>query len=111
MDYWAYEYFKAFQNKDLTVLSSLYAEDVVLIEHPGGKTFEGKEAVLAENKRLFEALPNLQIKVVNQGTESNGDGPSVFNHIEVFDGGRWIPVVDIITYRYGQIAKIEAFVG
>ena len=57
------EYFKFFSDKDILSLEKLFAEDVKLVDW---ETYaKGKDEVIKANKKIFDQVDTLQIKVNN----------------------------------------------
>lgn len=109
------EYFDAFQSNDLDRLSELYADNVVLNEW-NENVFEGKEAVLAANKSLFEQFS--YISITERMRAKFPHTQRCFCEIEVNlichdnDDMIYVKVIDRITFdSEGKIVKIFAYRG
>lgn len=107
-------YFDAFNNKDLTTLSELYADNIVLNEW-NENVFEGKDAVLEENKKLFDKFGNVNISIISAGTDEDFITATSYislNEISVIlDDEVDITVVDIIEVIDNKIRSITAYRG
>ena len=102
------KYFQAFSTKDLNTLSELYADDVVLNEWNENK-FEGKEAVLEANKKLFSLFNEIQIMVNASGEDTQL--PISLNEILVKLDDQFVRVIDVIQIRDEKINYIMAYRG
>lgn len=100
------EYFTAFSAKDLTKLSTLYADDVVLSEWDEN-IFKGKQAVLEANKKLFDNIKSIRIVVNNSGSNIK----TSINEITVYLDSTTVKVVDSITVVGDKITNIMAYKG
>jgi hypothetical protein len=98
-------YIKAFGEKDLSSLETMFADNVILIDWDG--MLVGKENVLAFNQTLFSQLGNIQVDIdkVAIGHET------VMLEIKVIlDSNTKIPVVDIIDFdQDNKIKQIRAY--
>ena len=100
------EYFDAFVNKDLTKLSELYSDDIVLSEWDEN-VFTGKEAVLQANADLFDKFENIGVVVKARGESGNIS----LNQIIVNLDNVSVKVVDSITVKDEKIVYIMAYRG
>jgi ketosteroid isomerase-like protein len=100
-------YFNAFASKNLTVLSDLFADDVVLQDWEISAV--GKQAVLAANKNIFDSVDSIQVNIIN--TAENPTATLMFVEIEVIiNNDVKLNVVDIIRFNnVGKIIKISAY--
>jgi hypothetical protein len=99
-------YFTAFNNKDIDILTNLYADNVILSEWDAN-IFVGKAKVLEANRNLFSIAPNLQITVISSGITNNIS----INEIVVVVNDDMVKVVDSITIVNNKISKIMAYRG
>jgi len=107
----AYQYIHVFNNHDVDTLSKMYAADVSLSEW-GENVYTGIADVLAENKRLFLASPELYIDL--QSVSQDPFNKRVFLQILVYLTPKSEPVriVDSICVNdSGQIEDIFAYRG
>lgn len=96
------KYFEAFNNKDLDTLSTLYSNDVRLIDWD--IDIEGKEEVLNANKGLFDLDFNLELNKTYQIENKT------FNEITITIGEDVLEIMDVITFNQNyQITNITAY--
>ena len=100
-------YFNAFSAKNLDALANLFADDVTLQDWEISAL--GKEAVLAANKNIFDAVDSIQINIIN--TAENPMATIMFAEIEVvINNDVKLNVVDIIRFNnVGKITQISAY--
>ena len=101
------DYFTAWSNKDLTVLTDLFDDDI----HTRDWTFgvDGKEASLAANKSIFDSVTTCRAEPI----ELYQEGSTVVCHLNIFIN-EFDPfeVIDLITFNdAGKIVKLLAFRG
>lgn len=102
------QYFKAFANKDLETLSTLYDDNVVLWEW-GENIFMGKEQVLAANKSLFDIENELRVMVQRS---AEVDEYASFHELMIHvSDNRMVTVVDVITVFENKITNVTAYRG
>ena len=85
------KYFEAFNNKDLDTLSTLYSNDVRLIDWD--IDIEGKEEVLNVNKGLFDLDFTLELNKTYQIENIT------FNEITITIGEDVLEIMDVITFN------------
>ena len=96
------KYFEAFNNKDLDTLSTLYSNDVRLIDWD--IDIEGKEEVLTANKGLFDLDFTLELNKTYQIDNKT------FNEITITIGEDVLNIMDVITFNENyQIENITAY--
>ena len=97
-----YKYFESFNNKDLDRLSTLYSNDVRLIDWD--IDIEGKEEVLNANKGLFDLDFTLELNKTYQIDNKT------FNEITITIGDSSWEIMDVITFNeHYQITNITAY--
>ena len=101
-------YFDAFCAKNLSKLSELYSDDIVLSEW-GENVFVGKQAVLEANNNLFSKFTNISIEILSCGEDDLL--PVSLNEILVKLDDEQVKVVDVITIIDNKITKINAYRG
>ena len=113
----ALKYFEAFSNKNLDILSEIYADDIVLEDWV--ETHRGKDSVIEANRGLFETIEIVTIKVLELfgcGCSKKIAG-SVSCKIEITladaeDNTTLLEVVDILEFdEDGKISDIKAYLG
>jgi hypothetical protein len=103
-----YEYFKHFQNKDITSLSDMFSESVYLQDWES--TSIGKHQVLEANERLFSLVDNIVIEVINLVTKDNIAIAEMTIQIAVQETVNTINVVDVIEFDNSDlIASVKAY--
>lgn len=96
------KYFEAFNNKDLDTLSTLYSNDVRLIDWD--IDIEGKEEVLNANKGLFDLDFTLKLNKTYQIENIT------FNEITITIGEDVLNIMDVITFNEKfEIENITAY--
>lgn len=96
------KYFEAFNNKDLDTLSTLYSNDIRLIDWD--IDIEGKEEVLNANKGLFDLEFTLELHKTHQIENIT------FNEITITIGEDVLNIMDVITFNENyQIENITAY--
>jgi len=94
------KYFAALSNKNLTTLSELYHDDVVLWEW-GQRVFIGKEEVLKANEELFSSSETLTVLVQTSAT----DGDKHYCELSIILDEKLISVLDAISYPQTSAAR------
>lgn len=98
------KYFDYWNAHDLDGLRTIFAPNVKLKDWD--IDVSGIDNVIAANKGIFDAAPNIKIEVLDMGVSSN----KVMVEIVVDSGnGELIDVVDVITIANDQIVSIKAF--
>lgn len=100
------KYFTAFSKKDLSTLSELYGEDVVLWEW-GQRVFMGKQEVLTANEELFKSSEQLAVLV--QGYAESDD--KFYVELGIMLDDRVVSVLDVITLKNDKIVSVQAYRG
>ena len=100
------EYFKAFSNKDLTTLSELYHNDVVLWEW-GTHVYMGKPQVLEANAVLFNSAERVTVLLQKSSSQENNH----FCELVILLDDKIVSVVDVITIVDDKIISIQAYRG
>ena len=101
-------YFDLFSKKDLDGLSELFSDNVTLRDW---EIFaSGKKNVLAANKKIFDSVNNIQVKLIDQSLSYND---TVYNEIIIkINNTENLLVVDVIIFdKKGLIKEIKAFKG
>jgi hypothetical protein len=98
-------YLKAFSEKDLTGLETMFADNVILTDWDGQMI--GRENVLAFNQTLFSQLGNIRIEIDKIAMGHN----TVIAEIKVIlDNKVVIPVIDVIDFdQDNKIREIRAY--
>ena len=100
------EYFEAFSLKDLDILADMFADDVKLQDWE--IKAEGKLAVLAANKKIFDSVDIIKVDLVFMYEEDD----TVACQLRIFINiSEIIEVCDIITFRDGKIIFVKAYKG
>ncbi len=99
------EYFAVFSAKDISSLSSLYADAVSLTDWD--IDVSGKQATLDANRELFQAVDSLEIET----RAMYRDGDTVACEISiVVDKSTTLAVVDVLQFdELGMIRSIRAY--
>lgn len=100
-------YIAAFNRHDLDGLSTLFDDAVTLRDW----TLEasGREAVLAANRSIFEAVPKIAVTIVKSVVE--GRAAALELDIDL-DGNEHIKVVDLLEFtEAGRVVAVRAFKG
>ena len=102
----ATQYFETFSRKDISGLSKLFTDDVVVRDweiNPQGKT-----AVLAANQSIFDRVDTIVVTPLSLYE----DGNAVAAEIEVLiNGDTTLLVVDVITFTGDKISSVKAYKG
>jgi hypothetical protein len=98
-------YLKAFSEKDLVSLETMFAENVILTDWDGQMI--GKQNVLAFNQTLFSQLGKIRIEIDKIAMGHN----TVIAEIKVIlDNKIVIPVIDVIDFdQDNKIREIRAY--
>lgn len=97
-------YFNAFNSKELSILSNLYASNVELTDWTGA--WFGKDSVLEANRQLFETDFEL---FVNSSFQLNN---ITYNQITIRFESEVIEVMDVIKFNNEfEIESIRAYKG
>lgn len=98
-------YIKAFSEKDLSSLETMFADNIILIDWDG--MLVGKENVLAFNQTLFSQLAKIQIDIDKIAI---GHDTIMLEIKVIVDSKTKIPVVDIIDFdQDNKIKQIRAY--
>ena len=99
------EYFAKFSRKDLTGLTDMFADDVVLVDWQINQS--GKKNVVKANKNIFNSVNKILAEPILMSQNEN----TVFAEILVrADDTAVLYVVDVITFdEVGKIKKITAY--
>jgi len=98
-------YLKAFSEKDLASLETMFAENVILTDWEGQMI--GKENVLAFNQTLFSQLGHIRIDLDKIAI---GHNTVMVEILIVLDNKVKIPVVDVIDFdQDDKIREIRAY--
>lgn len=99
-------YFTAFSGKRLDDLAEMFTDDVVLQDWE--ISAEGKEAVVAANKNIFDSVDTIEVNVINLA--ENAICTLMFAELEVIiNNDIKLNVVDIIKFNNGKISHIFAY--
>lgn len=102
-------YFKTFEQKDLTALSKMFHENVTLKDW--NIQAEGKAAVMAANKGIFDSVESLSVEVQKLYVS----GLTVIAELCICVPDKVpLPVVDVITFNSeleGGEFKIDSIVA
>jgi len=98
-------YLKAFSEKDLDSLETMFADNIILTDWDG--TMIGRENVLAFNRTLFSQLGHIRIDLDKIAIGHN----TVIAEIKVIlDNKVSIPVVDVLDFdQDNKIQQIRAY--
>lgn len=98
-------YIKAFSEKDLSSLETMFADNIILIDWDG--MLVGKENVLAFNQTLFDQLAKIQIDIDKIAI---GHDTIMLEIKVILDSKTKIPVVDVIDFdQDNKIKQIRAY--
>lgn len=109
------KYFKVFSNQDHEGLAEMFHPEVYLRDWDN--QYDGKEAVVAANKAIFDSVDTILVVPGNQAVQVNEatDTVSVYTEIEVHvNGGQEVLLVlDAIDIELssGLIKAVRAFKG
>ena len=100
-------YQSAFNSKDLDSLGDMFDDNIILKDWDIEAI--GKDEVLKANKKIFEDVPEIKVKSINNFYLNN----IIFCELEIFVSKKEkICVFDIIeTNSIGKIVKISAYKG
>ena len=100
-------YLKAFSEKDLASLETMFSDNMMLTDWDGQMI--GKENVLAFNQTLFSHLGHIRVDIDRIGMGHN----TVMAEIKIIlDDNVIIPVVDVIDFdQDNKIKEIRAYKG
>lgn len=98
---------KAYENKDLAGVAALFANDIFLRDWK--ISVKGKEAVLQETQKNFDAGSNISIDVLR----TYEDKKTVIAELHIIvENSEDIYVTDIATFdETGLITSIRAYIG
>ena len=100
-------YFKAWNDMDLKALEQLFANDCSLRDWE--ISAQGKENVLAANKKIFDSVKSIKAEVLNLYESACG---VVTAELEIIvNGEERLLVTDIIEFEKGKIKAIRAYKG
>ena len=101
------QYLQAYQNKDITTVSDLFADDIILRDW--NLRVVGKQAALNETQKNFAAANTLRIEVLH--TYENANSVAAELIITVNDS-EILHVVDVLVFNeQGKINAIRAYRG
>ena len=101
-------YFNLFINKDINGLSTLFSDDIKLIDW--NISTKGKNEVLLQNKNIFDNVNDIKIEINELIEEHNKVCCQINLSIKVDEKYENINIVDIITFDdLMKIKKIEAY--
>ncbi len=98
-------YLKAFSEKDLTSLETMFADNMTLTDWDG--TMVGKQNVLAFNQTLFSQLGHIRIDIDKIAI---GHDTVILEIKVILDKKTVIPVIDVIDFdQDNKIKEIRAY--
>jgi len=100
------EYFKNFENMNLSQLSDMFDEAIILKDWNIEVT--GKKLVLEANKNIFNSVGNINVNINNLYILEQTAIAEISIQI---DGNPPLPVVDIINFNDNSIVSITAYRG
>lgn len=101
-----HKHFELFSNKDIDKLAELYDTNIVLRDWQSFA--EGKSAVLAVVRSIFDSVDSILIKTV----ALYQDGNTVAAELEILvNGTDTMLVTDVITFSGDKISSIRAYKG
>ncbi len=100
-------YLKKYAEKDLAVMDSLFADDIVLRDWK--IRVAGKQKALDETKKNFNAATSIEIDVLSTYESEY----TIAAELKItVDKSEVLHVVDVITFNLqGQITSIRAYLG
>ena len=100
-------YFRAFSNKDISLLSNMFSIDIVLQDWE--IYAKGKEKTLDAVQNIFDSVETISVNPINLYEEES----TVISELEILVNNKeTICVVDIITYdETNKIVSIRAYKG
>ena len=107
------QYFKAFQEKNITIIKQMVDESIELKDWES--MISGKDNFINFNKKLFLDVENISIIIKNQGIQNKPVSQSVivFNEIEIHLNNNSIilEVMDVVEFdvKTGLIKSIRAY--
>ncbi|OYQ48950.1 nuclear transport factor 2 family protein [Flavobacterium aurantiibacter] len=100
-------YLQSYQDKNLTAVSELFAEQIVLRDW--NLRVVGKAAALNETQKNFEAARSLQIEVLHTYERSNSIAAEL---IITVNDSEVLHVIDVLDFdAQGKIVAIRAYRG
>ena len=103
------KYFENFNNHDITGLSELYSDDIVLKDWL--TTLVGKDKVLSGNSDAFSTLEHISISVKNIYESDSGVACEIDISIVNEKESILLHVIDVLTInKEGKISEIRAYV-
>jgi len=104
------KYFEAFSSKDVGSLEDMYHDDISLRDWLSSAS--GKKNVIESNKRLFDACPNVNIKLKHVIAHSHKAACEIEIDLTHNDGtADKLLVVDVIEFEGDKIKEIRAYLG
>tara|TARA_R100001460_G_scaffold79360_1_gene120339 strand:+ start:498 stop:830 length:333 start_codon:yes stop_codon:yes gene_type:complete len=103
-----WKYFSAFESKDLSALTNIYDQHVVLKDWD--IECNGAEKVLAANESLFTSAANIKVDITRCSVDNMLQTATA--EITINIDGEEILVADVITFTgEGKIKNIRAYKG
>ena len=90
-----------YNNRDIEGFSKVFSEDVKIYEFPNTLLYDGKTAMKARYKKLFEDTPDLNSTIQSRIIQGN----TVIDHEYITANGRNFTIVAIYEVNDGQITK------
>ena len=97
------QYFDAFTNKNLEVIQSLLADDVVLLDW--NVQVYGKADVIKVFANIFNSFNTIEVDIINSIIEGNQAAVQI--NIQLDDIS--LKVMDVINFTNASITKIDAY--
>jgi ketosteroid isomerase-like protein len=109
------QYFKAFSNKDLDLLSEMFSDDVTLVDWENNAT--GKSDVLEVNRKIFDSSPQISVTPIQYYESENSYAIKIEVNItdpndsdDDVEDTFAMNVIDIISFdENGLIKSVEAY--
>ena len=100
------KYFEVFSNKDIDTLSTLFADEVLLVDW--NVFASGKEKVIEANKSIFDSVTSIQVTPIE--FYSNSDTSYAVKISILVNENEQLNVIDIINFNEsGLVTSIVAF--
>lgn len=100
------DYFDLFSNKNLNGLSSIFDEDITLVDWE--ISADGKESVLKANQNIFNSVNTIKVNVLNVFEKENTFSCQL---VITINDTETIDVVDIIEFKNNKITSVKAYKG
>ena len=106
----ARQYLSSFENRDLGGISKLMSDEVILRDWE--VIAEGKESVLATNKKIFESFREIELSILNIISSSTNVLVEFSLNLISESGLESLLVADVIEFgNDGLISEVRAYRG